>query len=263
MMKTILKLGGIVLAIIALGLVVLNVSLNSTIKTGVENIGPAITGTEVSLEDVNLSLFTGEGQLEKLVIGNPQGFQTDHAFYLGLVHVKADFMSLWSDTIRIQEIFIDSPEISFESTPSGSNISVIHENVGSFANSGNKSGGEAESGKQGKSQGKPSIEKKMRIDHFIIQNGRVTVSTPLLKKQLITLRLPVVEIWDIGKQTGGVTLREIASLIYTETQKAIEQKISKSGIPMGKDLKNLDKQLGGILKEASKFLEGFKGLFEK
>jgi hypothetical protein len=262
MMKSFLKVGGVILFLMAVGLVVLSVSLNSTIKVGVESIGPAITGTEVTLEDVDLSLFTGEGQLEKLVIGNPPGFQTENAFYLGVVHVKADLKSIWSDTILIQEIFIDSPEISFESTPEGSNISIIHENIGSFARSGGESG-RGKSGQKERSQEKSSKEQKIRIDQFIIKNGRVTVSTPLLKDQMITIGLPIVQIRDIGKESGGVTIKEISSLIYSETQKTIEQEISKSGIPLGTDLKQLDKKLGGIIKEASKFLEGFKGLFDK
>jgi len=265
-MKTFLKVGGIILLLMALGLVVLSVSLNSTIKVGVESIGAAITGTDVTLEDVDLSLFTGEGHLEKLVIGNPPGFQSNHAFYLGTVHVKADLKSIWSDTIRIQEIFVDSPEIFFESTPSGSNISIIHDHIGSFAGSGSESGSELPNGKSeqpGGSQEKPSKEQKIRIDRFIVKNGRITVSTPLLKDQMITVGLPVVQIRDIGKQSGGVTLKEISSLIYSETQKAIEKELSKSGIPLGTDLKELDKKLGRILKDASEFLEGIKGLFGK
>jgi len=260
MMKTFLKVSGIILLLIAVGLVVLSVSLNSTIKGGVESLGPAITGTEVTLEDVDLSLFTGEGQLEKLVIGNPQGFRTDHAFYLGIVHFKVDLNSLLSDTVRIQEILIDSPEISFEVTPSGSNIGIIHENVKSFAGLVGKSE-PGKSGLEGRSQEKPSKEKKIQIDQFILKNGRITVSTPLLKGQLFTILLPVVLLRDIGTQTGGATLKEISSLIYSETQKAIEQEISKSGILGGMDLKKLDKELGRIIKDASKFLEGVKGLF--
>jgi uncharacterized protein involved in outer membrane biogenesis len=201
------------------------------------------------------------------VIGNPPGFQTDHAFYFGLVQVKADLNSLWSDTIRIQEIFIDSPEISFESTPSGSNLAVIHENIGAFAGSGSNSVNKSGNGKSTQEEGsseKSTREQKIQIDQFILKNGRVTVSTSLLKDQLITLRLPVVQLRDIGKGSGGVTLKQIASLIYSETQKAIEQEISKSGIPLGgTNLKTLDKKLGEILNEASKFLDGVQGLFEK
>ena len=266
MMKSFLKVVGIILLLVAVVLLVLSVALNSTIRLGVERLGPAITGTEVTIEDVDLSLFSGQGQLENLVIGNPPGFQSDHAFYLGKVQVKADLKSIWSDTILIQEIFIDSPEISFESTPEGSNISIIHENIGTFAGSGGDSGSESGSRKTGqheRSQDKSFNEQKIRIDQFIIKNGRVTVSTPLLKDQIITMGLPIVQIRDIGKESGGVTLKEISSLVYSETQKTIEQEISKSGIPLGSDLKAFEKKLGGIIKEASKFLEGFQGLFGK
>ena len=148
-------------------------------------------------------------------------------FTWGTVHVKADLKSIWSDTILIQEIFIDSPEISFESTPEGSNISIIHENIGSFADSRDANleanqGVVTKPGQHERSQEKSSKEQKIRIDQFIVKNGRVTVSTPLLKDQIITMGLPVVQIRDIGKESGGVTLKEISSLVYSETQKTIE-----------------------------------------
>ena len=255
-------MGGLILLLMVVGVVVLTVFLDSTVRVGVESIGPSITGTKVTLEKVDLSLLSGEGQLEKLVIGNPPGFHTDHAFYFGTVQVKADFQSMWSDTIHIREILIDSPDISYESTTSGSNFDVIHENIGAFGRSdnppGNGSGG-GEPGEQKKSPQKPSNQQKIEIDQFILKNGRVRVSTTLLKDQMITVRLPMVQIKDIGKQSGGITLQEMASLIYSETQNAIEQEISKSGIPVGKDLKKLDK----ILNKATEFLEGFQGLFGK
>ncbi|MEE8234706.1 MAG: hypothetical protein V3R11_00705 [Nitrospirales bacterium] len=48
-MKTILKIGLLVLGLIVVALVVLSASLNSLIKTGVETMGPQILGTPVTL----------------------------------------------------------------------------------------------------------------------------------------------------------------------------------------------------------------------
>ena len=70
-MKSILKVGGIMVLLIVAALVLLSLSLNSIIKTGVETLGPQITGTPVTLEQANLSLLSGQGELEGLLVPNP------------------------------------------------------------------------------------------------------------------------------------------------------------------------------------------------
>lgn len=254
MMKTILKVGGVILLLLVAALLVISVSLNSIIKTGVETLGPTITGTNVTLEDVDFSLFSGQGRLEKMVIYNPPGFNSAYAFSLGMIHVKADLTSALSDTIIIEEIFIDSPEISFEGTLSGSNIGRIHENIDAFAGS---AGGKAAEG--GSSGGSTSSEKKIQIDQFILKDAKIILNTPILKGQQVTLLLQLVQIRDIGKGPGGITLRGISSLVFSRIQEAIEQEISKSGMPVGPDLKKMEKELEGIVKEASKVLKGILG----
>ena len=261
-MKTILKVLGIFLLLLALGLVVFTLSLNSTIKIGIENIGSEMTGTDVAVGTVTISLISGEIHLENLLIANPPGFQSDFAFNFGRVQVKADLGTLWSQNIHLHEIVIDSPEISFESTTNGSNIGIIHKNLNDYAGSDGQTEGD-QSENPTDPQTESSDEQKIVIDHFFLQNGLVLVSTTLLKDQKISIRLPEVQIRDIGKDSGGISLKEISSIIYSATQDSIEEQISKSGIPLDTDLKKLEKKLGGALKGASKFLEGFKGLLGK
>lgn len=261
-MKILLKVVGGILLLVAVGLMGFSVYLNSTIKEGVENLGSRITGTEVTVDMVDLSLLTGEGQLKNLVVGNPPGFRTEHAFYLGEINIEFDLRSLWSDTIRIEEILIDSPEILYESTKSGSNIGKIHESVKAFAGP-PKESGEKKSEQDGKPQEEPSKQTKILIDEFMVKDAHLSVVTPLSEESLVTVILPVLHLENIGTQVGGANLREISSLIYSETQKAIEQEISKRGIPLGSDLKKLNKKLDGVLKKASKFLEGFNNLLGK
>jgi len=209
-----MKITGIILLLIVVVLIILSVSLNTMIKTGVETIGPTITGTDVTLEKVDLSLFSGQGQLEKLVVHNPPGFHTEHAFNLKTIHVKVDLESALSDTVVIKEILIDSPEISFEGTLSGSNISKIYENVKAFAGS---IGGTDEDG--GGSPEQTSSEKKIQIDQFILENAKVTLSTPYLKGQQVTILLPVVHLRDIGKQTGGGhTQRNLTAGFFSDSK---------------------------------------------
>ena len=255
-MKTIVKVIGVIVLLVVIGLVLVSVSLNSIIQSGVETIGPNITGTTVTLEKVDLSVLSGEGQLHGLMVGNPQGFHTENAFELATIYVNTEVESALSDKLIIKEIIIDSPKITFEGTLSGSNISQINENVEKFS----ASAGEEE--KERGSEEQQEDEMKIQIDHFILKNAQVSLSTPLLQGQEFTIPLPEIHLRDIGKQSGGATLQEVAALIFSAINKAIVEAVSKSGKLIDKGLEKIDEHLGGSAKDAaSKVLEGVKGIF--
>src|SRR5437879_8966627 len=164
-MKTLLKIGVIVVLLIVVALVVISSSLSSIIKAGVETVGPKVTGTTMKLDGMDLSLFSGKGRLKGLVVGNPPGFQAASAFKLADAKVKVDLKTALTDKLIIEEILIDGPEITYESGPSGSNLSKIQENVAAFG----KSVGTQE-GVEPKWQKKDPTQKKVQINHFIVKN---------------------------------------------------------------------------------------------
>ncbi len=108
-------------------------SVNSIIKHGVETVGPLALGTDVKIAEVDISLFSGKGQLKGIIIGNPEGFKTDNSFKLNKVRLALDVSSLFSDKIIIDEIFIDAPEITYEKSGKGDNFKAILDNVNDFA----------------------------------------------------------------------------------------------------------------------------------
>jgi hypothetical protein len=63
-------------------------SLNGAIKKGVETFGPQIAKVPVKLDGVSLSLFSGSGAIKGLVVGNPEGYKTDHAMSVGMASVS-------------------------------------------------------------------------------------------------------------------------------------------------------------------------------
>ena len=77
------KLVKIVLALVlGIGVFVL-MTLGTGIKTVVETLGPEMTQAQVTLSSAKISLLSGDGRLKGLVIGNPEGFDTENAFSLG------------------------------------------------------------------------------------------------------------------------------------------------------------------------------------
>src|SRR5256885_2172959 len=106
----------IVLVLVVLLIVAVGVSiyfLGSLVKKGVETVGPEITRTEIKLDGATLSLLSGSGKLKGLFVGNPQGFKTASAIKVGSVSVGVAPGSIFSDKIRVREINVVAPEITF------------------------------------------------------------------------------------------------------------------------------------------------------
>ena len=253
-MKTLLKVGVIVVLLLVVALTMIGVYFNSMIKAGVEAVGPKITGTTVKVDAVDLSPFSGQGRLKGLVVGNPPGFQAERAFKLADAKVKVDLKTALTDKLIIEEILIDGPEITYESGPSGSNLSKIQENVAAFG----KSVGTQE-GAESKSQKKDPTQKKVQINHFIVKNGQVNLSASVLKGKALTVRLPDLHLRDIGKESGGVTVQKAAAEVFAAINKSVMQSVAGSGKLLEKAAEEAAKGLGS---EAGKAVEGIKRLFK-
>ena len=253
-MKTLLKVGVIVVLLLVVALTMIGVYFNSMIKAGVEAVGPKITGTTVKLDSVDLSPFSGQGRLKGLVVGNPPGFQAERAFKLADAKVKVDLKTALSDKLIIEEILIDGPEITYEAGPSGSNLSKIQQNVAAFGKSvAPKDAAESQSQKRDPTQ------KKVQINHFIVKNGQVNLSASILKGKAFTVRLPDLHLRDIGKESGGVMVQQAAAEVLMAINKSVMQSVAGSGKLLEKAAEEAAKGLGS---EAGKAVEGLKGLFK-
>ena len=187
--------------------------LNSMVRKAVVTVLPRITGTPATLDRVSLSPFSGKGTLEGLVIGNPEGFETDSAFSLGTVRVDVDVASLLSDTIVIEEIYINAPEVTYEQRLGGSNIGKIQENVEKFAGAKKEEPGKKEPKKAGK---------KVQILLFKLENGKIAASAQGLQGRKLSVPLPDVEMKDIGKESGGESVGDVARRVFSPLGDTIE-----------------------------------------
>jgi hypothetical protein len=257
-MKTLLKIGVIAVLLLVVALTMVGVYLNSMIKAGVEAVGPKITGTTVKLNAVDLSLFSGQGRLKGLVVGNPPSFQAASAFKLADAKVKVDLKTALSDKLIIEEILIDGPEITYEAGPSGSNIGKIQQNVAAFG----KSVAPTDAA-ESKSQKQDPTQKKVQINHFIVKNAQVNASASMLKGKALTIRLPDIQLRDIGKESGGVTVQKAAAEVLAALNKSVVQAVAGPSKFLGETVEAAGKAAQGLGGEAGKAVEGIKGLFGK
>ena len=75
-MKGIMFLLGLGLVLLVVGFVALGiVTVNPLVVKAVNSYGPELVGAPVHLDESDLSIFSGEGTLRGLVVGNPAGLQ--------------------------------------------------------------------------------------------------------------------------------------------------------------------------------------------
>jgi hypothetical protein len=249
-----LFLGIVLLLVIAV--VVVFFSLNSIVKKGVETVGPEITKVKVTLGAADISPLSGSGKLTKLVVGNPDGYKTPSAMEFGSIKVGVKLGSVLSDTIIVNEINIQAPEITLEGTLTGNNLSKIMDNLSS-SSSGDTSA-KTTNAPADKSN-KPG--KKLIIKDLVIQDGKInlSVSSPLGGKSM-TVPLPTLHLQNIGEQSGGVTaadaMKQIMQPLLASVVKSAEQAI-ESGV---KGLQDIGKGGTGQL---TNVVKGVGDLFKK
>jgi hypothetical protein len=173
------------------------------IKRGVETAGPPITGTDVTLGSAHVSIFSGQGSLNRLRIGNPKGYSNDDAFDLGHIAIVVDPKSVTSDVVHIRSVVVDGPELLAEFDAGGrSNLNAILDNVRAAAG---KSGGGKDSGASGK-------DKKLIIDDFRFTNAQVRALAPAFQLDR-TLKIPTVQLRNLGAKQGGAAAADIANQV--------------------------------------------------
>ena len=194
------KLIKIILLLVAVLGILLVMNLGSGLKAMVETLGPEITQSEVSLRRAKISLLSGEGSFSGLVIGNPQGFDTQHAFSLGEISFSLDNDSLATDIIIVESLRIVAPEVTMESARGGSNLDRIERNVASFLGSGG--------------QDSAAVGKKVIIKDLLITDGKLKYA--LVGDKTVELPLPELHLTNIGEPGQGLSMAEASAKIITD-----------------------------------------------
>ncbi|MFO8026531.1 MAG: hypothetical protein R6U56_02575 [Opitutales bacterium] len=192
--------------------------LNSSVKKGVETVGPKVTQTSVTLESVNLAPFSGSGTLKGLIVGNPEGFESENIFALGQVDIQFDTSTLFSDTIVIDKIHVVAPAISYEKKLRTSNIKELQKNIEAFT------GPPDETDKEPAPE--TAAEKQVVIRKLIIEEGSIYVGA-LGSGQ--TVSLPRIEMDDIGGGGERITLAQAIDLILNKLVRNIGPAIANAG----------------------------------
>ncbi len=231
MKKILIGLAAIIVLVIG-GLVYVYVNLDDIVKTTIEEAGTRVTLAEVTVDGVSIEATQNTAAITGLVVGNPDGFKTDYAFSLGNISVRLDGSTLTSDTIRIIEVIVDAPSVTYELGNGSSNIATIQRNVESFVQrvSGPSDAGGADGASDGAASEEAGAGTKIIIDNVYIRNGNVGISAAMLQGKKLSAGLPEIHLTDVGKEDNGATPAEVASEILTAINASVFQAVSSLNV---------------------------------
>lgn len=234
-MKKLLIIGGILVGLGIIGCIVMAFFLGNIVTAGVNNFGPRMTQTRVTLKSAAISPFSGSGTLDTLEVGNPKGWSDANLCSLGKVHIEIVPSSLFRDHIVINEISIDAPQFNYETKIVSSNVADLLKNIEQIT------GGGTPAGQPTAKNGKPI---KFEVKKFVLKGGLVHVG---VGPTGLNVPMPPLTLTDLGTREGGLTpdqftyavMRAIVPDIVAATTQAAGKLIPTTGAAAADALKGL------------------------
>lgn len=196
-------------AVIIVGIIVIALSLGGMIKSGIEENGSELLQTQVTVDNVSVSVFNGGGTISGFTIQNPEGFSDEPALYIREASMEMDIWSLFSDHIVVNEIIVKSPDLFFEQVGAGINLKKLNDNM--------------------ELASEESSETSLIIEYLLIEDGNITVSSSLERERTTEVTLDEFTLNDIGRDGTNTIKQSVRQVLNPLLQKAMEEAL-RSGV---------------------------------
>lgn len=205
-------LGAVAVFVLLVAIVIwqLFANLNDIIRAAIETVGSEVTGTEVVVSDVDISLEEGRGTLSGFEVENPRGFSADNAFQFETISVQLDTSTIFDEVVVINEVIVRKPLITYELAGDSDNLNTLKADTQRNAEQISR-----EAGGDPAAAGETEGGRKFIIERIYLTDGQVRVRASDLTDRSLTVPLPDVELRDIGKDEGGADPAAVAGEVMT------------------------------------------------
>lgn len=195
--------------------------LNALIAEQIEVQGKTFTEQLVTVEKVDMQLFSGAGTINGLILNNPSGYTTTPLFALNEITLDINIESLAGvrdgKPILIDAIIIDKPEALVEFNENGgSNIQVILDAINKNIPKSSASNGTSTD---------PTNSPKIRVKKFVLAGVALRVDLTKLGNTTHKKTLPDINLANIGgeeglpaNELGGVMIKKALSAIWKQAK---------------------------------------------
>ncbi|MGM9515020.1 hypothetical protein ACS5PK_12265 [Roseateles sp. DB2] len=198
---------------VAAGLWWLHGNLDRLVQRAIVEQGSALIGAPIQLQGVHIDPRTGAGELRGLVIGNPPGFKTPHLLQVQRVRVQLDIGTLTQPVVVIQAVEIEAPDVIYEKGATQTNIEALQTHLAR----------QLQRTEQAPS-GQGSAPKKFIVERFQLLRPQAQASAAFMQGRTVSLKLPEMDLRDLGRAEGGLTGGELGA----QVAKALQQRLKAS-----------------------------------
>lgn len=198
---------GVIAILLIAGVLVWNFVMDKVIANSIGLVGSAVVGTKVEAKSVTSHFLRGAIQIEGLSVGNPAGYLSPEAIEIGKIAVSVKPLSLLSNKIEVNEIYIEGMKVDFEPDilKATSNLNELLNNIKKFTAKAPADGKDAKTEDQ---KAEKAANKQIFIKHLATKDTEISVSSSLLK-QKVSVPLPNAELNDIGGKSVAETIMEM------------------------------------------------------
>lgn len=206
--KGFLILGLILVALLVGATLLITTRLGPIVKRVVETAAPRQLGVPVTVQRVDVRPWRGRVEVQGLVVANPEGFQSPSAFDLGELVMSIDLKSLFSDVIRVHEIRVRDPKLTYEMMGRRNNFGVIMERLRDRPEPAQPEAPDAPAPEEARpsppaprERAKPPA-KRLIVDHFVFEGAQLSFSAGLRGVAPAAVTLPAIEMHGLGQPDG-------------------------------------------------------------
>ena len=163
--------------------------------------------------------------------------------------------SLFGDTVHVRRLVLKAPQFTYDRGEGGSNLDAVQRHLGL------KKPKKTETTEEGKAPPPlppvaktPKKERKFIIDEVRIEDPKLQATLTAIGGASATVDLGPIELHDIGKAEGGVTMKEALKTITVQVTAKIESNIEAITGSFKKSLDTIKDQTKDVV-------DSFKSLF--
>ena len=181
---------------------ILSLSIDSMVQSSLESTTAEVLNTSVDVEDVSISLLNGVGTITGFTIHNPEGFSEKPAAKMKEISIKMKVSSLLSDTVIVDEVRIQKPELYYEQKATGNNFDALTGSMGGSSS---------------------SSDTNLIVDYLLVENGQVTLTADIGSKNSVMAEFSKIELEGIGRSGNNAMEQTIQQILKPVLDKAVQE----------------------------------------
>lgn len=252
-MKKVFAALALVVVVLAVVLYALVANLDTLVKDQIESIGSEKLGTAVRVENINLQLMEGLGEIQGFSIANPQGFENKPALSFETVRLNIDTESLANMPIVIEEVLLDSVSALYEMNAQGKgNLNVLADQARKNTPASADKPAQEESAADG---GQTDI--RLKIQSLTVKDTQLALDFAALGDKAYSETLPSFTLTNIGgsqglppAELGSAIADQLLDKILGEAKKKQTEKLKNKA--KEKAMEKIGEKLDGTAGEAVK-----------